>query len=70
MGGRPFVESGAVFTPRGFGLGAQWYDEGGAEDPYSGLGAEESFGWVPSWSWFGWSIGGIFDLFLGWLMFW
>jgi hypothetical protein len=67
MGGRPFVSTGGVFTPTGFGLGAQLYDEGGdaALDPYGGFGGGADLGWTPFWSWFGWGAWDVLDILFG-----
>jgi hypothetical protein len=65
-GGRPFT-GGGVFTPTGFGFGAQFYDDGWdmASDPYWGGGGWGALGWWPSWSWFGWGAVGVLDLIFG-----
>ncbi len=65
-GGRPFVNTGGVFTPTGFGLGAQLYDEGGyvAFDPH-GFSGEATLGWTPFWSWSGWRAWGVLDILFG-----
>ncbi len=63
-GGRPFITTGGVFTPTGFGLGAQFYDEEW-DDPYWGGGGWADWGWWPSWSWFGWGAFGVLDLIFG-----
>ncbi|MCS6816276.1 MAG: hypothetical protein N0A16_01240 [Blastocatellia bacterium] len=66
-GGRPFVPGGGVFTPTGFGFGAQFYDEGweAESNPYWGGGGWSDLIWWPSWSWFGWGLFGVLDFLFG-----
>lgn len=67
-GGRPFISGGGVFTPTGFGLGAQFYDDEGwdaASDPHWGIGGGADLGWAPSWSRWGWGAWGVLDILFG-----
>jgi len=66
-GGRPFVTTGGVFTPTGFGLGAQLYDEGGdaALHPFGSFSGEADLGWTHFWAWFGWRTWGVLDILFG-----